>query len=84
MQNTTLSPLYHTVVVVVVFFFFQASKMWSSLIMPIRQEQMVFYSTVNYLTFTEENPGRFISNMKVPAQRKNFKIIMRGRVGAGF
>lgn len=51
---------------------FQAPKLWSSLIMPIRQEQMVFNSTVNHSTFMEENPGRFISNMKSVSPKEKF------------
>lgn len=56
--------------------------MWSSLIMPIRQKQMVLYSTVNHSTFMEENPGRFILNMKVSVQRKKIKTILEGERGS--
>lgn len=38
--------------------FFCDLQMQSSLVMPIRQEQMVFYSIVNHPTFMEENPGK--------------------------
>lgn len=47
--------------------------MWSSLITPIRQEQMVLYSIVNHSTFMEENPGRFISNTRSVNPKEKFE-----------